>query len=113
MEKRDDQKFCAHCGELIDIRAEICPKCGVRVMAPPSYGREYSSDGIDNHRRWIISLILCIIFGVFGAHRFYNGKIGTGILMLLTWGGLGIWYIIDLIVIILGDFKDKNGNVIR
>ena len=111
MEKGPNQKFCAHCGELIDIKAEICPVCGVHVMAPSSYGN--SADFIDLHRRWIISILLCAFLGSIGVHRFYNGKIGTGILMILTAGGFGIWYIIDLIMIIMGVFRDKDGNLIR
>jgi TM2 domain-containing membrane protein YozV len=57
--------------------------------------------------------ILCLLLGGFGAHRFYVGKIGTGILMILTFGGLGIWVLIDLIVILCGGFTDKDGNRIR
>ena len=56
--------------------------------------------------------LLCFLFGVFGIHRFYVGKIGTGVLMILTLGGLGIWALIDLIVIIVGAFTDKDGNKI-
>ncbi|WP_374380311.1 TM2 domain-containing protein [Pseudomonas fluvialis] len=48
--------------------------------------------------------------GCFGAHRFYVGKIGTGILQLLTLGGLGIWALIDWIMIIIGAFTDKQGQ---
>ena len=48
--------------------------------------------------------------GLGGLHRFYIGKIGTGILMLLTLGGLGIWAIIDLIVLITGNFRDRDNN---
>jgi TM2 domain-containing membrane protein YozV len=57
----------------------------------------------------LVALLLCFIFGVFGAHRFYVGKIGTGILMLVTFGGLGIWWLIDMILIIIGSFTDKAG----
>jgi TM2 domain-containing membrane protein YozV len=57
--------------------------------------------------------VLCLLLGGFGVHRFYVGKIGTGILMLLTFGGLGIWVLVDLIVIICGEFTDKDGNKIR
>lgn len=56
------------------------------------------------------AFLLCFLFGVFGAHRFYVGKIGTGILMILTFGGLGIWALIDMIMIIIGSFTDKAGN---
>ena len=47
-----------------------------------------------------------------GVHRFYLGKIGTAILFILTLGGLGIWWIIDLILIVTGNMKDKQGNKI-
>jgi len=58
-------------------------------------------------------ILLCLFLGGFGIHRFYVGKIGTGILMLLTLGGFGIWALIDLIIIICGNFTDKQGRVIR
>ncbi len=60
----------------------------------------------------LAALLLCFLFGVFGAHRFYVGKIGTGILMLVTAGGLMIWSLIDLIIIIVGSFRDKEGRLV-
>ena len=71
---------------------------------------------LDNNiseRSWLAALLLCIFFGVFGAHRFYVGKIGTAILMLLTLSGFGIWTVVDLIIIICQDFKDKDGKVLK
>ena len=53
--------------------------------------------------------LLCFFLGVLGVHRFYVGKWLTGILQLLTFGGLGIWAMIDLILIIVGSFKDADG----
>lgn len=56
------------------------------------------------------AFLLCFFLGVLGLHRFYVGKIGTGILQILTLGGLGIWAFIDLIFIIIGSFTDKEGK---
>ncbi len=62
---------------------------------------------------FVPTLLLCFFFGIFGVHRFYVGKIGTGILMLLTLGGFGIWSLIDFIMIAVSSFKDKDGRVIK
>jgi TM2 domain-containing membrane protein YozV len=59
-----------------------------------------------SHRSRLLALLLCFFFGTFGAHRFYVGKIGTALLMALTLGGLGIWYLIDLLLISVGSFRD-------
>lgn len=61
-------------------------------------------------KSWLVALLLCIFLGGLGVHRFYTGKIGTGVLMLVTFGGLGIWVLVDLIMIAVGSFKDKQGN---
>lgn len=58
----------------------------------------------------LVALLLCFFLGVLGVHRFYVGKIGTGILMLVTLGGMGIWALIDLIIVAVGSFKDKEGR---
>lgn len=56
----------------------------------------------------LLLLILCFFLGWFGGHRFYVNKIGSGILMLVTMGGFGMWYFVDLVMISLGVFKDKD-----
>ena len=61
-------------------------------------------------RSRLIALLLCFFLGCFGAHRFYVGKTGTGVLMLLTLGGLGIWMLVDLILIAAGSLRDKEGR---
>ena len=61
----------------------------------------------------LIVTLLAWFLGVLGVHRFYLGKIGTGILMLVTLGGLGIWALIDFIMAIAGMMKDKDGKVIQ
>ena len=58
-------------------------------------------------------ILLCFFLGGLGVHRFYAGKIGTGILMLLTLGGFGFWSLIDFVIIATGNFKDKNGLKIK
>jgi len=62
--------------------------------------------------QWVVTLLLAFLLGIIGAHRFYVGKTGTGILMLLTFGGLGIWLLIDLILIVTGQFTNKDGEKI-
>ena len=57
----------------------------------------------------LVAALLCGFFGVFGVHRFYVGRIGTGVLMLLTFGGLGVWSLVDLILILAGRFRDREG----
>ena len=64
-------------------------------------------------KNFVATVLLCFFLGNLGFHRFYVGKIGTGILMLITFGGFGIWYLIDFIMIIVGKFEDKKGFVIR
>jgi TM2 domain-containing membrane protein YozV len=62
---------------------------------------------------WVVTLLLCIFLGGLGIHRFYVGKIGTGILMLLTAGVFGILWIIDIIMIAVGSFTDKGGHFVK
>jgi len=63
-----------------------------------------------SQNQWIVVLLLAFFLGFIGAHRFYVGKNGTGILMILTVGGIGLWVLFDLIIIITGNFKTKQGN---
>ena len=65
---------------------------------------------MQSDRSTIITLLLCFFLGYLGVHRFYVGKTGTGLLMLFTLGGLGLWAFIDLIIIAVGGFTDKSGR---
>ena len=66
-----------------------------------------------SEKSFVATLILCILLGWLGVHRFYVGKTGTGILMLLTLGGLGIWNLVDTIMIAVQTFKDSKGLLIK
>jgi hypothetical protein len=59
-----------------------------------------------------VATALAALLGPFGAHRFYLGKTGTGLLMLCTVGGLGIWYLYDLILVAAGSFRDVEGRLV-
>jgi TM2 domain-containing membrane protein YozV len=95
--------FCNSCGKQVSDSAVSCPDCG----HPFKEANENASP-----KSRTAAVLLCLFFGVLGVHRFYVGKVGTGIIQLLTLGGLGIWAIIDLIIIICGSFKDKSGKVV-
>ena len=59
-----------------------------------------------------VAAVLCFFLGALGIHRFYVGKVGTGVLMIVTLGGLGIWALIDFIMILVGSFKDIEGRTL-
>ncbi len=61
----------------------------------------------------LTTTLLAYFLGPLGVHRFYLGKIVTGILMLITGGGLGIWWIVDFIMAVAGAMKDKEGKQIK
>ena len=93
--------YCNTCGAQMASSATACPSCG----APNSLAKEPTSN-----KTMVAAALLCFFLGSFGIHRFYVGKVGTGILMLITLGALGIWTLIDLVMIIVGSFRDKQGR---
>lgn len=114
-------KFCKFCGEKIDIDCVICPKCGKQVEmlkqnAPQVIISNNNVNGFYDsypYKSRLVALLLSIFLGVFGFHRFYVGKIGTGIIYLFTMGFLGIGWIIDILSIVTGAFRDKAGMPLK
>ncbi|HEY2378313.1 MAG TPA: TM2 domain-containing protein [Gemmatimonadaceae bacterium] len=88
----------------MESTALVCPRCGT---VQPAVANADTSE-----KRILVAFLLCFFFGVFGVHRFYAGKIGTGILELLTFGGFGIWWLVDMILILTGSLRDGDGRKI-
>ena len=103
--------FCQKCGKEISDQASFCPHCGHPVR-PPAMGPGFRSDKTVSPKSRLAALPLCLFLGGLGVHRFYVGKTGTGIAMIFTLGGLGIWILIDLIMIIVGGFTDIDGKFV-
>ena len=61
-----------------------------------------------SNKKRLWAAIFCFFFGVLGIHRFYAGKVSTGIIQLLTLGFFGVWAVIDFITILAGEFRDKD-----
>jgi TM2 domain-containing membrane protein YozV len=62
---------------------------------------------MEPQKSWLATVLLCQFLGTLGVHRFYTGRVVSGIFQLLTFGGFGIWAFVDLIMIVSGDFKDR------
>ena len=97
--------FCANCGAQNDDGSNFCKSCGINLLIQPNNTEVRTV----SDKNWLVALLLCIFLGAIGIHRFYVGKIGTGILMIVTFGGFGIWVLIDLIMIATNGFTDVDG----
>ena len=75
----------------------------------PQWGMQQPYQQMGMQKDWLTTLLLCIFLGFLGVHRFYTGHIVIGLIQLLTFGGCGIWWLIDLIMIATGSFTDSNG----
>ena len=70
-----------------------------------------TEDGSDKSRA--VALTLGFLLGPLGAHRYYVGKIGTGVMQTLTFGGLGLWWLYDMILVTFGSFRDADGRRLK
>ncbi len=113
--------FCSQCGQQNTEGVSFCSNCGNQLSSPmgspSSPSRMHARptplpQGDVSPKSRLAVTLLAWFLGGFGIHRFYLEKIGTGILMLLTFGGLGIWALIDFIMAVCGVMKDKDGKPI-
>lgn len=105
--------YCPNCGSPVQPDDAFCPKCGKSLQTMPAQNAADIQAGKEKEDRWLIALVLCIVLGSFGVHRFYTGNTTTGILMLITLGGCGIWTLIDIIMIACNTYVDGNGQTLK
>ena len=107
-----ETKFCTNCGRTIqpgEFRSAsgTCGDCAAKAQNSRSV-----TSGDYSEKDWLVTLLFSIFLGGLGIHRFYVGKIGTGILWLLTAGCFGIGALVDIIMIATENFSDENNRLI-
>lgn len=105
-----ETKYCTNCGKPIvtgEFRSPngFCADCAAKDP-------EKSRAGAYSDKDWLVTLLFSIFLGCLGIHRFYAGKIGTGVLWLLTGGVLGVGALVDIIMIATENFSDDEGRLI-
>lgn len=125
-----DNNTCGYCGykeEKSSVNSHVPPQSGPTYVSPQPAPTYVPTQIIINNQATAatdvvpgiskksktVALLLCIFLGILGIHRFYVGKVGTGILYLFTYGLFGIGWIVDIILIVTGSFKDHFGLPLR
>ena len=129
--------YCAYCKANILNRHQKCPNCGSTLFRtddePVAQPETRTAPNVEYHtvyvekpvyhtvyvdqpvrvprssKSWVALLLLCFFGGVWGFHRFYVGKIGSGLMFLFTFGWFGIGWLVDIITILCGSFRDQYG----
>lgn len=113
---QQNTKFCCHCGAKILANAVICPHCGCQIeevkqsAAAPSIVINNANSNVNQNtngvymmkrpkNKWV-AFFLCFFLGSLGIHKFYEGKVGLGILYIFTLGLFGIGWLVDWIVLL-------------
>jgi TM2 domain-containing membrane protein YozV len=119
LERENSKASYVHLGQVMAEESRLKDRIAVLQnklpAVPPSIsGQRVSlnliSDPSASTKSWGSTVFLAFTLGLFGGHRYYTGKTGTAIIQTLTLGGFFIWWIIDLIAILSGNFKDSKGN---
>lgn len=100
--------FCVACGAEMDRSDKFCHACGWDRRVPPTTPPQRPVDPNPSPYNRLAALLLCLILGFLGLHRFYVGKVGTGLLWLFTLGFLSVGVIFDLVLISTGEFRDAE-----
>lgn len=103
--------YCQKCGKEYLAGAKFCQNCGIQLLNSPA--DISASDGMPavlKQRELIVALILSIFFGHLGVDRFYLGYLGLGLLKLFTFGGCGVWWLVDIILIASRKLTDYEGR---
>lgn len=131
---------CKHCGAEVGSEYRLCPYCRTELEYSTQNQNNgggqptiivqnvISNENAVSNRNNVgyvvrgvacspkskkLTLILAIALGFFGIHRFYVGKVGSGIVWLFTGGGFFFGYIYDIIKVLSGTFKDGNGLPVK
>ena len=111
IQKSADEKFCSDCGAIIKVKAEICPKCGIRQSAPPNSFSVVASNG----KSKLAAALFALLLGGIGIHKFYLGSIGWGVIYLLfCWTFIPsiVAFIEGILLLVMSEaeFNKKYGN---